>query len=218
MERLYKSCIEPQIDKDKIYRRLHIAEGSEVRKYSELVFDELVEIIKNVMNLYSIYIESDKFELGNDELDSCESYVLCFISSSEKTGLIANEMMENGDYLKGFLINEMASEAIFEESNELNDRLRKELFKSGFRLTRRYAPGDNIDIKYQKTILDEIKKTVQVDAHVNEYCAVVPEKSLLYLFGLEELSPDDSMECKDINGCSDCTKKECGYRGYYEKI
>jgi len=69
-------------------------------------------------------------------------------------------------------------------------------------LTKRYAPGDGyFELKYQETVLDALKKKVNIEANITEGYMIVPEKSLLYLYGAEKCNDDEFIkqdECKDI--------------------
>jgi len=209
--------LKPQINKKQFFNKLHIVKGTETYKSADGVFEGLRQIIEQKMKLYSLYAVVDTFDLGIFELDTCKKYVLCFISFQNDMSGIIHEMMSSGSYLKGYLLNEMAADALFNASNEMNKIIREQAVKLKYKLTKRYAPGDGeMDIKLQEKILDALNKEVHVPAHLNEAYMIIPEKSLLYLYGLaRDQDTCSSYYADTFNGddsCSQCTNKNCEYR------
>jgi len=206
--------LEPQINKDRIYNSLHLVENTASYKCADDAFQELSQIIRKNMKITSLYNIVDYTSIiPFEEIGGCtsfEKYVFCFISSKDDINNIVNDMMSGGDYLKGYLLNEIATDVIFNAANEMNKIIKENALKSGYKLTKRYAPGDGVlDLKHQQTILDTLKKEVNIDAYLTESYMIVPEKSMLYLFGVE----------KNIEGyydieenCIECSNLDCQYR------
>jgi len=204
--------IEYKVDKAKIFNKLHIDENTEVYKNADSVFLELYEIINKYMKLTVLYSIVDSLHLSYKELDKFEKYALCLVSSRDGLSIVINNMMSSGDYLKGYLLNEMATDYIFSASNEMNKIIRKRANSLGYKLSKRFAPGDEgFELKNQKYIIDLLKEEVAIDVYLTDNYVIVPEKSLLYLFGLEQ----------DINGgfdsvleygCKTCSNINCEYR------
>lgn len=209
---VYKLNIEHKIEKKKFFKKLHIDENTETYNNADDAFMELYEIIKNNMKLTVLYSIVPAFDLGFKKLYECEQYVLCFISSKDDINSIVNDMMSSGNYLKGYLLNEMATDVIFNASNEMNNIIREKSKDLCYKLSKRIAPGDGeIDMKYQKTILDFLKKELFIDAYLTDDYMIVPHKSLLYLYGLEKATLNtEPME----DNCNMCSNLNCQYRDF----
>lgn len=200
---------EPTINKERIFKKLHIVEGTEIHKNASSIFDDLCQIIKENMKLTAVYVETDVINLGVAELDNCKKHVICFISSNDNISKISNDLMSRGMYLKGYLMHEIAEYVVFNASNELNKIVKINEEKSGYNLTRRYAAGDGtISLDKQQIILDVLKKEADVDAYLNESNVLIPEMSLLYLFGLFKGNVSEKSE----SNCSQCDNLNCFYR------
>lgn len=214
-----------KIEKTKIFKRLHIDENAETLRIADDVFLELHKIIIGNMKLTVLYSIVNSFDLGYIELDNCEKYVMCFISSNDEIDNIVNHMMSSGDYFKGYLLNEMATDVIFNSSNEMNKAIKENSKKLGYKLTKRFAPGDgDIELKQLQIILDVLKKEVTIDAYLTEGYMIVPQKSLLYLYGLEKIYTCSALTKNGVgtyknigdlsmeDSCSDCSNLNCQYR------
>jgi len=208
--------LKPSINKQRIFKKLHIVEETEAYKSAISIFDEVCEIIKENMNLTVIYAETECLNLGVNELDNCKKHVICFISSKNDISEISRRMMNSGKYMKGYLIHEIAEDVIFCASNHMNKIIRSEAEISGYKLTRRYAAGDGtINLNKQRNILDALKKEVDVDVYLNECDVLIPEMSLLYVFGLYK---NDNTKClitsknEECSECSLCENLNCLYK------
>ncbi|MGD9569653.1 MAG: hypothetical protein AB7V48_15320 [Sedimentibacter sp.] len=208
-----KLNLKPNINKVSFYNKLHIIENTETFKSAELVYDELVEILKNNMHLNALYVITEPFDVAkNSEWDK---FILCFISSEDSINDVVGETMSRGEYLKGYLLNEMSTYALFNASNEMNKIIREEAVSEGYALSKRQSAGDGeIELKEQNTILSRLKKHVSINAFVNEEHVIVPQKSLLYFYGLKKQAfiDDDDDNFSICNECGSCTKINCEYK------
>lgn len=223
--------IDIEINKEAIFKNLKFIENTESYKNADEVFDELAQLIIeniNLISLYSVVDNRSEFPLGKDMNKEMQKIVLCFLSSNDKISSMVNDFINEGFYLKGYLLNEMATYVIFNSSNEMNKVIKKKLLELGYILTKRYAPGDDgLGLKYQQIILDTLKKHVYIDAYLTENYMIVPEKSMMYFFGAKKA--DTNYNCNlhkiqlikdsDFNilnnseeSCIDCNKLNCQYR------
>lgn len=195
------------INKEKTFRRLHIEENSETHKNADSNFDELCSIIQDNMKLTVVYKVAEG--LIFDEASDYESSVICFVSSEDDISEISGRMMSEGNYLNGYLLYEFAMDAIFNASNELNNIIKQEAAKKGFKLSKRFTPGDGmLSLNKQKVLLDVLKKEVKVNADLNEANIMIPENTLLYVFGLKKDFDDGDY----FSNCSLCESINCQYR------
>ncbi len=178
-----------KINKARIYKNLHLDEAG-LKNPMDDIFRELTQIIKDNMKLTCIYsIADNTFSLPLCDIEDTEwkKYVICFVSANDNIDSIINGMMSSGDYLKGYILNEISTDVIFNASDEMNKIIRSEALSKGYLLSKRYAPGDGaLDLSCQQVLLDALKKTVNIDAYLTEAFMLFPEKSLLYLYGLYE--------------------------------
>ncbi len=208
--------VKPIVSRERIFRKLHIAEGTEAFKNAYRVFDELSQTILNVMNLTAVCNVVDSAKLSFNVPCNFEKYVICFISSDDHISEMSNEMMAAGDYMKGYLLHEIAADVIFATSSEMNGAIREEAAKSGYKLSKRYAPGDGIiDLSVQNILLDILKREAEIKAYLNEEQVLFPEKSLLYMFGLIRGFMDGE---EDPGSCGACENLSCRYRECNETI
>lgn len=204
-----KLNLKPIINKERLFRKLHIAEGSETFRNADGVFSDLIRIIMGSMDLTAVYKVTDSLNLNFEEPDEYEKYIICFVSSDDDISRMSHEMMSAGDYMKGYLLYETATDAVFGASCELNEIVREEAAKNGYKLSKRYAPGDAaIDLGLQKTLLDMLKKETEINAYLNEAQVLIPERSLLYVFGLKKGSPGG----EGRGNCGCCENLNCQYR------
>lgn len=206
---------EVEINKERIYKNLHIVENTESYNCTEDCFFELSQIIKDNMKLTCIYDIVDYSFVAHDyeteRFATWDKCVLCFASSNDEISNIVKDMMSSGDYLKGYLLNEIATDVLFNCSDKMNKIIKEEVTKLGCKLTKRFAPGDGIlSLNYQNTILEALKKDVCIDAHLTETYMIVPERSMLYLYGVENNAAYNQHEMHE--DCSECSKLNCQYR------
>lgn len=214
---VYKLNIEHKIEKKKFFKKLHIDENTETYRNADDAFMELYEIIINNMKLTVLYSIVPAVDLGLKKLDEYEKFVLCFVSSKDDISSIASDMMSSGGYLKGYLLNEMATDVIFNASNHLNNIIIEKSKELNCKLSKRIAPGDgDIDMKHQKTILDLLKNELFIDAYLTDGYMIVPQKSLLYLYGLEKIYCNADSLNKELaiteDSCTVCSNVNCKYR------
>lgn len=179
-----------EIDKQAILRDLKFVENTESYKNANEFFEELSEIIINKMKLRCLYSIIDKWDFPLNEIigSKTDKIVICFLSSDDKIGNVVNEYIKEGAYLKGYLLNEIATYVIFNTSNKLNEIIKDRLLEMGLVLRKRYSPGDDgLDLKYLQVLLDALKKEVPIDASLTENYMIIPEKSLLYFGGPRRL-------------------------------
>lgn len=210
---LFRLDLTPKFDKQIIYKRLHIVQNTEIYNHSEKILNELCGKIIDNMKLTNIFVKVPYFELEIEELHDCEEYIICLVSSKDNINEVVYNIMSEGEYLKGYLLSEIAAEVLFNSSDRLNYAVRNEALKLNYVLTKRYAPGDGeIELNKQKLLLEYIKKECQTDVYLSQEYTMVPERSLLYLFGLKKIDEIDGMNKYNQLNCNLCSNYNCQYR------
>ncbi len=199
------------INRDRIFKKLRFNDESEAYKNADRIFDELSGLAQDNIRLTSFYKLTDSEELNIEELYGLEKYVICLVSSDDKISEISNEMMSSGEYLKGYLLHEIATDAIFTASDALNKEVETEAAKIGCIICGHYAPGDGkIDLAMQGVLLDKLKRVAEINVHVNNEHILIPGKSLLYVLGLKQMQGTDGLE--EYYACGQCGHLDCDYR------
>lgn len=203
--------LSPEINEEKLFKKLHIEKGTEVFNSADKIIDEIKEFITKNMSILAWYTEAHISVMGlNDENN--KMCIICLVSSNDDIGKFSREMMDEGNYLKGYLLYEAANHALFEASDRFSRFVREEAHKNCRKLGRRHFTGDEtIDLNMQREILSVLKKEEDVHVFINERNVLVPERSLLYLFA-ESGSGSCCNEDEEANECMQCKNKECQYR------
>ena len=198
------------VNKQRVYRRLQIKEGTSSYDYSEDVIDGLCQIAEEKIETVNLYcILDNTYKLGIELLDNCEKLVFCFSYTSNDIVDSIDKLMTDGDFLESLILNDIANEVIFNDSQKMNDEIYEITKKQGYNLTDRFSPGENgLAMEYQKDLLDVFKKEFNVDATLTETYMIEPLKSMLSMFGMDKNIPENSIE----HDCNKCSNIQCFYR------
>jgi hypothetical protein len=202
----------PHINNEKLLKKLHIEEGTEVFNSANNIIDEVKEFISNNMCISACLAKADINLIGLNE-GTDKMCIICLVSSRDDIGDFSREMMDDGNYLKGYLLYEAANHALFEASENFSKMVRQEELKNGYKLGRRRFAGDGtIDLDMQREILEILKKQECIDVYINERDVLFPERSLLYVFAAEEAENGCCIEHEEENECVRCKNNNCQYR------
>ncbi len=199
------------INRDRIFKKLRFNDGSEAYKNADRIFDELSSLIQENIRLTTLYRVTDSDVFNVEEINGFEKYAICLVSSDDKISEISNEMMSSGEYLKGYLLHEIATDVIFAASDALNKEMETEAAKMGYRICGNYAPGDGkIDLAMHGVLLDKLKREAEIKVYVSSEHILIPGKSLLYVLGLKQMQDTDGLE--EYCACGQCGNSDCDYR------
>ncbi len=89
-----------------------------------------------------------------------------------------------GDFLEGYILNDLANEVLFNASNAMNRRLYNEFKAQGYHLSTRLTPGENhLSMEYQAQFLSLLTQGEPFPATLTEHYMLQPEKAMLYAYG-----------------------------------
>ena len=144
------------------------------------------------------------------EVDSCSHQIVCLCSCSSRITQAIGHLLDQGDYLEGYLLNDLANEIMFNGSDQMNRQIAADLAAVDSRLTRRYSPGEGeMDLPYQGLLLQCFREDHRLDfVKLTDSFMLTPEKSMLYLYGADQRNPGVSVE----HDCSICPNKTCFFR------
>ncbi|MEL7607412.1 hypothetical protein [Sedimentibacter saalensis] len=208
----------PHINNESLFKKLHIKEGTEVFDSANKIIDEIKEFIIKNMSISAYFAKAHINLIGLYE-GADKDCIICLVSSKDDIGDFSREMINSGNYLKGYLLYEAANHALFEASDRFSKFVRQEELKNGRKLSRRYFAGDgDIDLNMQKEIMGMLKEKEDVEAYINERNVLFPERSLLYVFVAEEAEDGCCINQDEENECERCKNYNCRYRDENEKI
>ncbi len=208
-----------QYSRRRIYKRLHIEPGTPVFDYAENAFPGIVKAMEENLrmeNCYSVFPR--RLSFGVNDVDRAQLQVACLSSCSASILDAIIGMMDRGDYLESYILNDLSNEVLFNASNQMNREIAAKVGRQGCRLSRRYSPGeDGLELEYQRPLLDCFRGEPRL-SHVilTDSFMLEPEKSMLYVFGADPSFPERSVE----HDCSQCANSSCFFRmegeaGYY---
>ena len=200
-----------QYSRSRIYRRLHIEPDTPVFEYAESAFPALVKLMEEnlrMQNCYSIFPR--QLCIGVEDVDNAKMQVACLSSCSGAIMDAITGLLDRGDYLEGYILNDLSNEVLFNASNQMNREIAAKLSRQGCRLSRRYSPGEGgVELHCQLPLLDCFRDEPRL-SHVTltESFMLEPEKSMLYIFGADPAYPERSVE----HDCSQCPNTSCFFR------
>ena len=198
--------------KERIFQRLKILpENENVYEYANEVFPRLEEIARAEVELLCGYtVIPNTLELDSPEMDSCDLLAVCLAWCTDRIVNKVSAMMDEGEYLEGYILNDLANEILFNASDDMNCQLYEELRQQGYRLTSRFTPGENhLALEHQRTFLAILKeKKPDLPVTLTEHYMLQPEKAMLYAYGGGKHLPERSI----THDCANCSNINCFYR------
>lgn len=199
-----------QIKKEAIFKRMRPNATSRVSKAIDKQYDACLNKVMSTID-YQALIWSKDNVFANDiiEVKHCEKIVFCFVTIGEPISNAINSCFENSNFLEGYLLNEIANEVVIDATNQMYAYIKKNMKKRRYHLTKRLSPGEcSFDMKYQNTIMGELKKGFEIKASLTESFMIDPEKSTLFLYGADKNIPESNIDFD----CSSCQSTNCAYR------
>ena len=155
-------------------------------------------------------VEEDAPPVGMPKVDRCKYRITCLSTCSEAITKAIAKLLEQGDFLEGYILNDLANEMLFNASNQMNRQISAAMEEKGCHLTRRFSPGEQeLGLEYQSVLLSAFHDVPAVShVHLTESYMLYPEKSMLYLFGADHSNPEISVE----HDCGKCPNTSCFFR------
>ena len=197
--------------KENIFKRLRIEKGTQVYDYSDSVFPRLEKIVKNDLEMVQCYTILDKtLPMNVAEVDNSSRQVICLSSCSDKIMGQIQKLIDAGDLLEGYLLNDLVNDILFRGSDQMNRHIAGEVKRFGFRLSHKFSPGENdIPLSFQEYLLSQFREDKKLDyIHLTNSYMLIPEKSMLYINGADPGNPEISVE----HDCSQCSNTTCFFR------
>jgi hypothetical protein len=198
------------VNQESLYRRLRLKTGTSVFEAVQCIHSSCLEKTAASVRFQALYLlEKNENLIEHPLLDRCEWLLFCFITIGKPVLEEIDESFNNGRYLEGYLINEMANEAVMSAATQLYEHVKKRLGGRGYHLTRRFSPGEcQLDLSCNRLMMEKLGKTFTLSAELTDQTMLDPPKSMLFLYGVDFHLPE---QIKDVD-CSWCQSLKCDYR------
>ena len=118
---VYFADVTPKYDRERIFRRLHIEPGTNAYRYAHSVFPSLEEIAQQQLCMTHCYsVEEDAPPMGVPEVDRCKYRIVCLSTCSEGITRAIAKLLDQGDFLEGYILNDLVNEMLFNASDQMN--------------------------------------------------------------------------------------------------
>ncbi len=198
-----------KINKNKVYKNLQINYENPSYLKAESIFESLSEIARKSIESTTMFcVKKNIFNFKENNLEECDRIILCCTTLGLNIEKEINGLIIKNQAFEAFILDGISNEVLFNMASQANIQLKKDFYDCGFGITRNYFAGESdIDIKYQKTIFDYFMKEKNIDLRLTETCMLSPQKSMLYIIGINKGESTQRLE----NICSKCNVKNCVY-------
>lgn len=200
-----------EYDKERIFTRLKLRESENTSAYAEEIFPKLEAMLGEQLELLLAYTvtDNDLTTIASPELSSCDLLAVCYCGATQRIVDCVEELMANGDFLEGYILNDLSNEVLFNASNAMNRQLYQELKARGYHLGTRLTPGENhLSMELQAQFLALLTQGEPFPATLTDHYMLKPEKAMLYAYGAGTAIPDHSID----HDCSKCPNISCYMR------
>jgi hypothetical protein len=212
------------VDLKQIESILGYGEGDD-REIVNSLIEEFInepELFRNIRAEYKIYeniefVDTDKSLSINNinfqihkivfrQLKKADSFAVFLCTAGAEIGRRSREAMQNGDPLKGYILDVVGSIVVDSAADLLQDDIRKSVILSGKKITNRYSPG------YCGWYVGEQHKLFQLlpdnfcGIRLTESALMDPIKSISGIIGIGENIKYNNYTCRL------CDMKDCVYR------
>ncbi|MCP4760174.1 MAG: hypothetical protein GY870_00235 [archaeon] len=120
----------------------------------------------------------------------------------------SREYMKNSKFMKGFILDSLASWAVDSVRTQFYEWIKKEIhMKEGFRTSSMLWPGNSWPIEEQAKIFSKLEhEAEEIGVKLSSSLMMIPQKSLTFLFGIgkNKLGKEDSVQCEFCPNKNDC--------------
>ncbi|MBN2285575.1 MAG: hypothetical protein JXQ26_10150 [Tissierellales bacterium] len=199
-----------RINKTVIFERMRVSNTSNMYHKVSEIFDECLANIENLIHYQAVYlIEDNLHKINYESLRDSEKVIYCFVTIGEDICTEINRIFDAKDYLKGYILNEIANEIVMDATDQLYFHIKNLVKKDDFNLSKRYSPGEcSFDMSYQKTIFERLEKHFDIQASLTDAYMIYPEKSTLFVYGADKSFSDSAVDYD----CSTCQSINCPYK------
>lgn len=137
-----------------------------------------------------------------------EEALYCITSIGEKVSNYATQFFEEGDYLKGMLVDAMADDYLFQMDHQLKEPIISMCKERGYGVTRRLEAPNDVSMEVQKKALEVTKGESLAGIHILKSYMYSPVKTTCQIYKVERGTDMFRIE----HDCSSCPNLTCKVR------
>lgn len=191
------------IDKNRVFKVLGIEAEAQNHFDYEKLYHEFLDTIFPEGDFKAICLNAST-EFKDISIEA-EYAVFALYTLGSKIDACINDKFSLGDYTDALILDAMANLCLFHMSDMINEKIHSDFKEKGLNLSEKYIPLENVDMKYQKLITEEIPLGVSA----SEFGMLTPLKSSSFVvFAGKDIKDGFNL----AHDCSKCGFKTCIYR------
>lgn len=198
-----------KIDPEEVIRQLGYSHADDVSaKIRKRVEQETAQALPLIepKGAYTVLDQSPRRGLAL--FARAERIVLALATIGPAVELKAKRFMKTQQSTRGLIVDAVGTVAAERTANFVERRIRRHFTSSGWKISRRYAPGYcGWDVAAQRDIFAHFPDTLGIE--LTDGCLMVPEKSLSFI---SLLSKGGDFSAIKVGNCRDCKQERCPYR------
>lgn len=192
MDRITIENFDIKINKENVLKTLGCFEGSEVYNTVSKYFDEEEDVVLDLIYPRAI-------------IKTEEMRAYCIMTLGEKISEYSKSLFDNGEGMKGILVDAMADEYLFSMDKVLSERIKLECAATGYGVKRRLDAPKDFPLSQQRVI---IEKTRIKNVDMTSAFMLIPVKTFAYIL---EFTTDKNI-FNAQHDCSKCRNFDCPRR------
>ena len=183
---------------------LQIPDRCEIRAGFRLIDMEKTEDGPTGLNIGGIFFNTDKIVTG--QLKKSERAAVFLVTIGKGMELWSKELLNDGDIVRGYLVDAVASITAENVTDILHDHIGKRMEESGLNITNRYSPGYCLWQVSEQHKLFSLLPVKFLGVTLTESALMQPIKSVSGIIGIGA-----DVKYK-VYICDKCGVKDCTYR------
>lgn len=202
------------LDKEIVFHLIDCYPNSPI--YSEVLeeYEELeslvLPLITPVAYLTFACINNEASLLSEEALPEGTEGIYCIASIGKEVSKLSSRYFDEGDYLRGMLTNAMADAYLYQMDTALMEYIKELSSPLNFDIVKKFESPTNLPMRFQKVILETIKKEELMDITVTDGFMFFPVKTTGFFL---ETKNSSEFHYKS-HLCDTCNSKDCTLRKY----
>lgn len=190
-----------KLNVENVLNTIHCYEENEIYNNIINIFYEIEEDFYKYIKPKAIY------DFYNNKFKEFENAIFLLFTLGNTISDFSCELMENGEYIKGVIINSMADNYLMQMDKIICNKIYEISSEFKFGLSERFVPYMNIDKKWQKIICDTLKSDESEIICTSEYI-LKPLKTLSFIIAADKKIPINNIN----HNCNNCNISNCEWR------
>lgn len=195
-------------DKSAVMGYINCKGNNPIYNKVSLIYDEMLNRAKLLADIKGSF-KFIKWEQIKGNSGICEYFVPCLLTLGEGISGEVSRLFKENQCLKAMVLDGIASQVLFNASNEMSILIIKNADENGLNITSKIFPGDkNIPLEFQKNILSVFTHEERIGISLTEILMLNPIKSMVYYYEADKNHIEHNIDCE----CKECNRMNCIYR------